>query len=258
MENLCEKVKVIARNVGEYLKTEQLLLNKKDIEHKGSRNYVTYIDKEAEMMLVKGLKEIFPNSGFLTEEDTVKFEDSEYTWIIDPLDGTTNYIHGDSPYSVSIALKQGDNIILGVVFDPLANKMYSAVSKGKAYLNGKVMEVSNHSTLKNAYIGFGIPYKLNERGEQILKNASELFHNTSFRIKGSAALEICYVAAGISDTYFHSGLSPWDVAAGSFILECSGGKCTDFSGGNNYLYGRELVASNGIIHNEIMKYIIQR
>lgn len=258
MENLCEKVKVIARETGEYLKTEQLLLNKKDIEHKATRNYVTYIDKEAEMMLVKGLKEIFPNSGFLTEEDTIKFEDREYTWIIDPLDGTTNYIHGDSPYSVSIALKQGDNIILGVVFDPLANQMFSAVSKGKAYFNGKVMEVSNHSTLKNAYIGFGIPYKLNERGVQILKNASEQFHNTSFRIKGSAALEICYVAAGISDTYFHSGLSPWDVAAGSFILECSGGKCTDFSGGNNYLYGRELVASNGVIHNEVMKYIIQR
>lgn len=258
MENLCEKVKKIAREVGEYLKTEQQLLNKKDIEQKGTRDYVTYIDKKAEIMLVNGLKEIFPNIGFLAEEETVEFEETEYTWIIDPLDGTTNYVHGDSPYSVSIALKQGDKITLGVVFDPLANQMFSAISKGKAYLNGNLMEVSDHYTLKNAYVGFGIPYKLNERGEQILKNASEQFRNTSFRIKGSAALEICYVAAGVSDTYFHSGLSPWDVAAGAFILECSGGKCTDFSGGNNYLFGRELVASNGVIHPEIMKYIIQR
>lgn len=258
MENLCEKVKIIAREVGEYLKVEQQLLNKKDIEQKGTRDYVTYIDKEAEKMLVKGLKGIFTNGGFLAEEETVEFENTEYTWIIDPLDGTTNYVHGDSPYSVSIALKQGEKIKLGVVFDPLADQMFSATYEGKAFLNDSLLRVSRHSTLKNAYIGFGIPYKLDERGEQILKNASEQFRNTSFRIKGSAALEICYVAAGISDTYFHSGLSPWDVAAGAFILECAGGTCTDFSGGNNYLFGRELVASNGVIHPEIMKYIIQR
>ncbi len=258
MENLCKKTIRIAREVGEYLKSEQLSLKKKDIELKGTRDYVTYIDMEAENKLVKGLKEILPNCGFLTEEETVEFEEREYTWIIDPLDGTTNYVHGDSPYSVSIALKQGSQIILGVVFDPVANQMFNATSKGKAYLNDTLLEVSNHSSIKNAYVGFGIPYKLEERGEQILKNTIEQFHNTSFRIKGSAALEICYVAAGISDTYFHSGLSSWDVAAGSFILECAGGKCTDFSGGDNYLFGRELVASNGIIHSDIMKYIIQK
>lgn len=258
MENLCKKTIRIAREVGEYLKSEQLSLKKKDIELKGTRDYVTYIDMEAENKLVKGLKEILPNCGFLTEEETVEFEEREYTWIIDPLDGTTNYVHGDSPYSVSIALKQESQIILGVVFDPVANQMFNATSKGKAYLNDTLLEVSNHSSIKNAYVGFGIPYKLEERGEQILKNTIEQFHNTSFRIKGSAALEICYVAAGISDTYFHSGLSSWDVAAGSFILECAGGKCTDFSGGDNYLFGRELVASNGIIHSDIMKYIIQK
>lgn len=258
MENLCEKVKKIAREVGEYLKNEQQLLNKKDIELKGTRDYVTYIDKEAENRLINGLKEIFPDGGFLAEEETVEYKETEYTWIIDPLDGTTNYVHGDSPYSVSIALKHGNEIILGVVYDPLADQMFSATSKGKAFLNDNLLEVSRHSTLKNAYIGFGIPYKLDDRGEQILRNTADHFRNSSFRIKGSAALEICYVAAGISDTYFHSGLSPWDVAAGAFILECAGGNCTDFSGGNNYLFGREMVASNGVIHEEIMKYIIQR
>ncbi|MFA6795726.1 MAG: inositol monophosphatase family protein, partial [Proteiniphilum sp.] len=129
--------------------------------------------------------------------------------------------------------------------------------KGKAFLNDLPLQVSKQAMLENGYIGFGIPYSLDERGEQILQHAMKQFRKSSFRIKGSAALEICYVAAGISDAYFHSGLSPWDVAAGSFILQCAGGKCSDFSGGGNYIFGKEMVASNGAIHQEIMNLIIQ-
>ncbi len=149
-------------------------------------------------------------------------------------------------------------MVLGVVFDPVANYLFSAITGGSAFLNGEKIAVSKHPTLKNAYIGFGIPYSVNEQDGQILQNALYQFQNASFRIKGSAALEICYVAAGISDAYFHSGLSPWDVAAGSFILERAGGQCTDFSRGNNYIFGKELVASNSIIHDEIMQYIIHK
>ena len=257
MNKLSDKVKTLARSVGEYLKTEQRALNLKDIELKGSRDYVTYIDKEAESLLVKGLKKILPDSGFLAEEETVVYEEKEYTWIIDPLDGTTNYVHGDTPYSVSIALRKNNDTILGVVYDPIADQMFSAISKGNAYLNGKKIDISRHSEIKNAYIGFGIPYSLDQNGERILKNAMTQFRNCSFRIKGSAAIEICYVASGITDCYFHSGLSPWDVAAGTFILECAGGKCTDFSGGDNYIFGKELIASNGYLHNDIIKHIIQ-
>ncbi|HLW09409.1 MAG TPA: inositol monophosphatase family protein [Fermentimonas sp.] len=256
MDILCEKVKDLARSTGEYLKSEQPKLKKKDIELKGARDYVTYIDKEAENMLVKGLMEIFPNAGFLTEEETVDFEEKEYTWIIDPLDGTSNYVHGDTPFCVSIALKHNNDIVLGVVYDPIADDMYSATSPKDVQLNNKPIRVSEHSTIKNAYLGFGVPYVLNESGERVLKNAIKLFNTCTFRIKGAAAIELCYVAAGITDTYFHSGLSPWDVAAGSFILQCAGGKCTDYSGSNNYLYGKEIVASNNVIHEEIMKHII--
>lgn len=256
LKKLCNEVKELALSTGAYLKTEQAALKKKDIELKGARNYVTYIDKEAENRLVEGLSRLLPEAGFLTEEETVEFEPREYTWIIDPLDGTTNYVHGDSPFSVSIALMKRKEIILGVVYDPLAEQMYCAAEAGKAFLNDIPLEVSSHSTLENGYIGFGIPYSLNERGEQILRNAMKQFRQCSFRIKGSAALEICYVAAGISDTYFHSGLSPWDVAAGAFILQCAGGRCSDFSGGDNYIFGRELVASNGALHQEIMETII--
>ncbi len=161
---------------------------------------------------------MLPEAGFLTEEDTVEFEQKEYTWVIDPLDGTTNYVHGDKPYSVSIALMRKKEVIMGVVYDPVADEMYYATGgKGEALLNGTPLKVSSQATLENGYIGFGIPYSLDERGEQVLKNAMRQFRKCSFRIKGSAALEICYVAAGISDTYFHTGLSPWDVAAGGHL-----------------------------------------
>ncbi|NCB25403.1 MAG: inositol monophosphatase [Bacteroidia bacterium] len=257
LEILCSEVKEIARTTGAYLKNEQALLRRNDIELKGTRNYVTYIDKEAEQMLVAALQQLLPEAGFLTEESTVAFEQRAFTWVIDPLDGTTNYVHGDTPYSVSIALMHNGEVIMGVVFDPVAGQMFTATEKGKAFLNDLPLQVSKQAMLENGYIGFGIPYSLDERGEQILQHAMKQFRKSSFRIKGSAALEICYVAAGISDAYFHSGLSPWDVAAGSFILQCAGGKCSDFSGGGNYIFGKEMVASNGAIHQEIMNLIIQ-
>jgi len=257
LENLCEEVKKLARSTGDYLKREQAALMKNDIELKGTRNYVTYIDKEAETRLVEGLKKMLPGAGFLTEEATVAFEEKEFTWIIDPLDGTTNYVHGDSPFSVSIALMKGKETLLGVVFDPVLDQMYCATGRGKVFLNDAPLQVSRHATLENAYIGFGIPYSLDAKGEEILKNAMKQFRKCSFRIKGSAALELCYVAAGVSDSYFHPGLSPWDVAAGAFILQSAGGKCTDFSGAGNYIFGREMVATNGVIHQELMKSIIQ-
>lgn len=256
IDTICTKVQQIARSTGEYLKSEQAKLAKSEIELKSTRNYVTYIDKEAENQLVQGLKKILPEAGFLTEEETVEYEKKEYTWILDPLDGTTNFVHGDTPYSVSIALMKGEETILGVVYDPVLNQMYSATGKEYVFLNETPLKVSGKDTMENGYIGFGIPYSLDKNGERILQNAMAQFRQCSFRIKGSAAIEICYVAAGKSDAYFHSGLSPWDVAAGTFILQCAGGKSTDFSGGNNYIFNKELVASNGAIHKEIMEKII--
>ncbi|MDO5523953.1 MAG: inositol monophosphatase family protein [Bacteroidia bacterium] len=253
---ICAEVEKIARSVGAFLKSEQAKLRNTDIELKGTRNFVTYIDTEAEKMLVENLRGLIPGATFLTEEGTVSYAEGKYTWIIDPLDGTTNYVHGDTPYSVSIALMKDKQAVLGVVYDPVADELFSAAEKGKATLNGNPIKVSSHNTLTNGYIGFGIPYSLDARGEKILQNAIEQFRHCSFRIKGSAAAEICYVACGRSDAYFHSGLSPWDVAAGTFILECAGGKNTDFSGGNGYIFSKELVASNGAIHKDIVEQIV--
>ena len=249
-------VEQISRFTGEFLKEQQAQLHQSDIVLKGTRNFVTHVDTEAEKMLVEKLGELIPGATFLTEEGTVAYAEGRYTWIIDPLDGTTNYVHGDTPFSVSIALMKDKKIVLGVVYDPVADELYSATENGTAMLNNRPIKASIHNTLTNGYIGFGIPYSLDDRGEKILKNAMGQFRKCSFRIKGSAAVEICNVACGRSDAYFHSGLSPWDVAAGTFILERAGGTCTDFSGGNNYVFNKELVASNGKIHQEIMDRII--
>lgn len=258
IETICNEAIKVAFETGKYLKEEQQKLSRSAVEMKSSRNYVTYIDKTAEKMAVEGLKPIIPDAGFLVEEETVEFKQKEYTWIVDPLDGTTNYIHGDTPYSVSIALMHNEKTILGIVYDPIAEELYTATSEQAAMLNQKPITKSEHKTLENGYIGFGIPYKLDAHGEDILQRATLQFRKCSFRIKGSAAVELCYVAAGKSDAYFHSGLAPWDVAAGAFILERVGGKCSDFSGGDNYIYGREIVASNGYIHQEIMENIIKQ
>ena len=156
LKKIVDEVIVLAREVGDYLKEEQLLLKKGDIKLKSNRNYVTYIDKEAEKRLVEGLGKIVPKASFLAEEETVAYEQRKYTWIIDPLDGTTNFVHGDTPYSVSIALMQESQIVLGVVYDPMANQMFAATGAGRAMLNNEPLKVNRHESLKNAYIGFGI------------------------------------------------------------------------------------------------------
>lgn len=258
INTICNEAIEVALATGKYLKEEQQKLSHSAVEMKSARNYVTYIDKTAEKIAVEGLKPIIPDAGFLVEEETVEFKQKAYTWIVDPLDGTTNYIHGDTPYSVSIALMHNNETILGIVYDPIADELYSATSESEATLNQQPVAKSEHKTLENGYIGFGIPYKLDAKGEEILQRTTHQFRKCSFRIKGSAAVELCYVAAGRSDAYFHSGLAPWDVAAGAFILERAGGKCTDFSGGNNYIHGKEIVASNGYIHQEIMENIINQ
>jgi len=258
IHSLCDEVCRIAITTGKYLKEQQQKIDTSSIEMKGARNYVTYVDKEAERQLVTALSQLLPEAGFLTEEATVEFVEKQYVWIIDPLDGTTNYVHKDTPYSVSIALMKEREILLGVVFDPVAEELYYAVENENARLNQKPIKVSEKNMLQNGYIGFGIPYNLTVEGEKILQNALHQFKKCSFRIKGSAAIEICYVACGRSDAYFHSALSPWDVAAASFILKCAGGRCTDFSDGDNYIFGKEIVASNGYLHQELMNEIIRK
>lgn len=256
LNKLLVQVTESANLIGSYLKNEQTKLKDSAIEMKGSRDYVSYVDKEAEKQLVSKLKNFIPDAGFLTEEDTIENEEKEYTWIIDPLDGTSNYVHGITPYAVSIALMHKNEIILGVVYDPMADEMFTAIKNEKAQLNNNIITVSDKDEMQNSFIGFGIPYDVTTGAQSILNNTFRHFGNASFRLKGSAAIEICYVACGRYDAYFHSDLSAWDVAAGTFILQQAGGKITDFNNETNYIFGRELVATNSRMHQSIMKKII--
>ncbi|MGV8963656.1 MAG: inositol monophosphatase family protein [Candidatus Saccharimonadaceae bacterium] len=256
LNNILSQVCHAANLTGKYLVDEQAGLKDSAVEMKGARNYVSYVDKEAEKQLVEALKALIPNAGFLTEEDTIEYVQKDYTWIIDPLDGTSNYVHGYSPYSVSIALMYKQETILGVVFDPVANELFTAIKNERALLNNQPISVSNKNVLENSFICFGIPYDVSNKAHSILQNTFKHFGIATFRLKGSAAIEICYVACGRCDAYFHSDLSPWDVAAGAFILQQAGGKNTDFTNGSNYIFGKELVATNAHIHHTILDSII--
>ncbi len=256
LNKILDQVCQTANQIGEYLVNEQANLKSSEVEMKGTRDYVSYVDMEAEKQLVIALKKVLPEAGFITEEDTIAFEKKEYTWVIDPLDGTSNYVHGYAPYTTSIALMHNDETILGVVYDPVSNELFAAIKGGKALLNNKEIKVSTKDEITNSFIGFGIPYNVTKEAQNILKNTWKLFGSASFRLSGSAAVEICYVADGRFDAFFHSDLSAWDVAAGAFILQQAGGRVTDFKNGANYIFGRELVATNSAIHACIMKNII--
>lgn len=256
LNKILQQVCQTANQIGQYLMNEQAGLKRSEVQMKGARNYVSYVDMEAEKQLVSALKKVLPEAGFLVEEDTIEYEKKEYTWVIDPLDGTSNYVHGYAPYTTSIALMHNNHTILGVVYDPVAGELFTAIKGGKAMLNNEEIRVTTKDDMHNSFIGFGIPYNVTNESQNILQNTWRHFGNASFRLAGSAAVEICYVACGRCDGFFHSDLSPWDVAAGAFILQQAGGMVTDFKNGPNYIFGKELVATNSSIHPAIMKCII--
>jgi myo-inositol-1(or 4)-monophosphatase len=255
-ENICLQTLDLCKHTGAYLRTESRRLAESAIERKGRNNYVTYVDKTAEKKLVDGLRQILPFAGFLTEEATVSFHEEEYYWVIDPLDGTSNYIHRLPPYAVSIALMRKNDILLGCVYEVSSDEAYYAwQGGGSAWMNGAPIRVSSAAGIDGAMIGHGVPYNLEPRYEYLRKRIPELYDRCTVRHMGSAATEICYVAAGKTDAYFHDNLSPWDVAAATLILRQAGGCATDLSGGNNCIFGKELVASNRLIHDELLNFL---
>ncbi len=180
LNKLLDQVCETATSIGSYLKNEQTNLKQSAIEMKGSRDYVSYVDKEAEKQLVSALQGFIPNAGFITEEDTIEYVEKEYTWIIDPLDGTSNYVHGIAPYNVSIALMHDKAVLLGVVYDPVAGEMFTAIKGEKARLNDQVITVSDIDAMLNSFIGFGIPYNVTTEPRIILNNTFKHFGNASF------------------------------------------------------------------------------
>ncbi len=229
------------------------------IEYKNPINLVTDADRAAEQCVIDRIKAHFPTHRFLAEErGRLEEEQSPYLWIIDPLDGTTNFAHGYPAYCVSIGLEYQGRCVLGAVFDPSRKELFTAIEHRGAQLNGRPLHVSNTMALDVSLLVTGFAYDIRETPR------NNLDHFVKFALKaqglrrtGSAALDLCYVAAGRFDGFWEVQLNPWDMAAGSVIVREAGGRLTDFRGKDLSIYGQELVASNGRIHEAMLSVLNQ-
>ena len=249
----------LCEEVGEFIRKENENFDRSKIEQKDSfSNLVSYVDKEAEKRLVDALEKILPGSGFIGEEGTETKGTNEYQWIIDPLDGTTNFLHGLPIFAISIGLLKSDKTILGIVYAVSHQECFHAIEGGKAYCNDKVISISPIKTLNESLLATGFPYYHTEKKENYLEIIRIFLEQThGIRRLGSAAIDLAYVACGRMEGFFEYNLKPWDVAGGAFILQQAGGKVTDFSGGDNYLFGGELCAA-GHVHAEMIKVIKEK
>ncbi len=241
---------------GKFILENMGKVSKKDIDTKQASDFVTYVDRESEKIILSTIKNEFPDHYFLAEESVKDSETGEYRWIIDPLDGTTNFIHGYPVFSVSIALEFRREIILGLIYDPLRNEVFSA-EKGKgSYLNGKKIMVSSITDPRESLITTGFPFRKKEMIDPYLRLFKNLFYNVSdIRRAGSAALDLAHLACGRCDGFFEIGLGPWDIAAGTIMIKESGGIVTDFSGGEDYMKTGNIVAGPLVIHELMIKEV---
>jgi myo-inositol-1(or 4)-monophosphatase len=254
-EAIIDDVVVLARKAGAFIRREAENFKASHIEYKGLNNLVSYVDKEAEKMLVAGLQQVLPEAGFITEEGTATHNNDHYKWIIDPLDGTTNFIHGIPTYAVSIALVREEKVILGVVYEINQDECFYATEHGPAMLNGRPIHVSNSLKLKQSLIATGFPYHDFERMPEYMRLLFRFMEKThGLRRIGSAAVDLAYVASGRFEGFFEYNLNSWDVAAGVLLVERAGGTVTDFSGGRDFVFGKELIAACGI-HGEMLELI---
>lgn len=252
---LTKEVTELARTVGYSIKQEMQKVGESDVKEKRNNDFVTYVDKASEETIVQKLKSLFPEAGFITEEGTAS-EEKEYTWIIDPLDGTTNFIHEIPSYSISIALRRKDKTIMGVVYEPNFDECFFSWEGQPAFLNDKTIGVSDSTKLSDSLIATGFPYEKDEKLDKTLKLLKAiLLQSHGIRRLGSAAIDLAYVACGRFEGFYEAGLHSWDLAAGAFIVQQAGGKVTDFSGGENYVFGKEVLATNSAIHEEMLKTI---
>lgn len=261
LKKLEQDVIGICREVGEFISREGASFDRKRIEQKKVfNNLVSYVDKEAERMLVKSLRKILPEAGFITEEGTVEqSQQHEFNWIVDPLDGTTNFLHGLPLYAISIGLSRAEKPILGVIYD-IANKdCYHAVENHRAFCNGNIIEVSPIASLSESLLATGFPYYHFDKRDDYLDIIKEFLNEThGIRRLGSAAMDLAYVACGKLEGFFEYNLHPWDIAAGTIIVQQAGGKITDFKGGGNFLFGDQFCASNTQVHQEMLDIISPR
>jgi myo-inositol-1(or 4)-monophosphatase len=249
-------LETLVRQTGTWIQTEGEKFHSGLIEYKGKNDLVSYVDVTAEKKLVEGCLAIIPGSGFLNEEGGEIPGTNSYRWIIDPLDGTTNFMHGIPAYCISIALQFEEKTVLGMVLDIMRGELFSAIKGQGATANGRPVTVSKAPELGQCLLATGFPYTTFDMVNDylaVLKAFMEASHG--IRRVGSAALDLAWVACGRFDGFFEYGLKPWDVAAGGLIVQEAGGTVSDFLGSDNFVFGRQIVASNARVHESMLRII---
>lgn len=256
LEKLTHEVIRVAKQAGEFIRQERKGFDPDRIEYKGLNDLVSYVDKTAEKTIVTELEKALPEAGFITEEKTTTKIGDRYNWIIDPLDGTTNFIHGVPSFSVSIALKEYDELVLGVVYEINLDECFYAWKDAPAYLNGKEIKVSHNPTVGGSLIATGFPYYDFDKQSAYIALFTELMKNChGLRRLGSAAVDLAYTACGRFEAFYEYNLNPWDIAAGVVIVRQAGGQVVNYKGGDEVLNSRQLLATNGKITEEMLEII---
>lgn len=259
LKSLAKSVSLVARQTGQFIASQKDQLQDHEVSEKGLNQLVSYVDQQAEAMIIAELKKLLPSSTFLAEESAQDENLSELTWIIDPLDGTTNFIHGVPAYAVSIALARQSELVLGVVYEICRDETFLAYKGGGAFCNEKIIQVKQNADLSKSLLATGFPYYDFSHREHYLKVLSHFMESTrGIRRLGSAAVDLCYVANGMFDGFFEYDLSPWDVAAGALIVKEAGGKVSDFKDGDDFLMGGEILAASAGLHSHLLEIIASK
>ncbi|TCC98241.1 inositol monophosphatase family protein [Pedobacter psychroterrae] len=255
-ELLCSKVIAVTRLTGNFIRKESIGFDAKAIEFKGLNDLVSYVDKTAEKQLVRNLSKLLPDAGFTTEEETINSRGAVFNWIIDPLDGTTNFIHGVPTYSISIALYEDDQPVLGVVYEINRGEMFYTYKGGPAFLNNREIQVSERKSLSDCLLATGFPYYQFDKQANYMALLSEMMQKChGLRRIGSAAVDLAYVACGRFDAFFEYNLNAWDVAAGAYLVQQAGGNILNFGGGDEFIEKREILATNAKVDKELLETI---
>lgn len=259
LQEILEPSLALVKQAGDFIRREGQNFDRTNIEHKGLNDLVSYVDKQAEQQLVDSLRQILPGCGFITEEGTAEARQEDYIWVIDPLDGTTNFLHSLPVYAISLGLVHKEEVVMGVVYEVNRDEMFWATKGEGAYCNGKKIQVSPIEKVAQSLIATGFPYHDFGRMQdylQILQDFMQKSHG--LRRLGSAAVDLVYTAMGRFEGFYEYNLNAWDVAGGIIIVQEAGGTVTDFKGGKDFLFGRELLATNGKIHQEILELIASK
>jgi len=255
-KKICTDIEVVVRETAKFILKESEGFDITRTETKGLHDFVSYVDKGSEKMLVERLSIILPDAGFLAEEGTSTKKGPKYCWVIDPLDGTTNFVHGIHPFAISVALVENDEAVAGVVYEVGGNESFTAWKNGGAWLNGKQIHVSSACRLSDSLVATGFPYSDFSRLGKYMDCLTQFCKTThGIRRLGSAAIDLSYVACGRFEAFYEYGLHQWDIAAGILLVREAGGRVSDFKGNEKNLDGDEIVASNSFVFTEFLENV---